>query len=79
MQRANLRIETRLINEFSSNVHKENEPRKGSPLSEGKNAKEFQKFFKSFKRALKFGWTRCDLCVRVDFNYFKVFQVIAYQ
>lgn len=51
MQRSKLTIETRLIDNLSL-VHNGKAPGKSGEV---KNAKEFQKFFNGFKRAMKFG------------------------
>lgn len=51
MQRSKIRIETRLVDNLSL-VRNEKAFDKSK---DGKSAKEFQKFFNGFKRALKFG------------------------
>lgn len=60
MQRANIRIEHRLINDLNvqnSQNEEVQKRQKGTVLKveESKNVKEFKKFFFGFKRALKFG------------------------
>lgn len=60
MQRARISIESRVINDLSANTKNEKSG-KDQRLKDGRNAKDFQKFFSSFKRAMKFGSTRAKI------------------
>lgn len=60
MQRTRISIESRVINDLSANTKNEKSG-KDQRLKDGRNAKDFQKFFSSFKRAMKFGSTRAKI------------------
>lgn len=60
MHRTKTNIELRVTNDFSANMKNEKSG-KDQRVKDGRNAKDFQKFFSSFKRAMKFGSTRAKI------------------
>lgn len=60
MNRTRINIEPNVTNDFSTKKKKEKSG-KDQRLKDGRNAKDFQKFFSSFKRAIKFGSTSAKI------------------